>query len=137
MLKQVQDAVRRLFRAEGQEGITTPPGETATFTLQFGDLEVGSLELRDGVWEFKYSRAFRDQLDDGESVHPLVDFPDSAKVYQSNELWPFFMARIPSVSQPRVLEEIERRGLDQTSASQLLQAFGERSIANPFRLRAV
>lgn len=135
MLKHATRVVVGWFRSEGQEDIGTSPAERALFTLQFEQLTIGSLGLRDGVWEFKYSPEFRAQIEPEDGVQPLVDFPDVTRVYRSSDLWPFFMARIPSVSQPRVLEEIERRGLDQTSASQLLRAFGERSIANPFRLR--
>lgn len=138
MLKQLKDTTsrlaRRLFGDEGQEGIATSVHEDADFTLQFGQLEVGSLHVRSGVWEFRYSTEFQAQLTKTDGVQPLVDFPDASKAYRSKELWPFFMARIPSISQPRVQEEIERQGLDQTSPVQLLRAFGERSIANPFLL---
>ena len=135
MLKNAARAVVGWFRGEGQEDIGTSQTEKALFTLLFEQLIVGTLELRDGVWVFKYSPEFEAQLDHEDSVRPLVDFPDVTKTYKSRDLWPFFMARIPSISQPRVLEEIQRQGLDQTSASQLLRAFGERSIANPFLLR--
>ena len=126
--------VRGLFRSEGQEHVGASPKEQASFVLVFDGLEIGVLTVRDGVWEFKYSSEFRKQADAPDRVLPLIDFPDVAKVYRSEDLWPFFMSRIPSVAQPKVIEEIERRGLDQTSAPELLRAFGERSIANPFRL---
>jgi hypothetical protein len=127
---------RLFFRAEGQEEIGTRPDERASFTLLFGELKVGSLDLRDGIWEFRYSPEFRAQVRTPGGLDPLVDFPDPDRVYRSDDLWPFFIARIPSVAQPQVLAEIQRRGLDQRSAPQLLRAFGERSIANPFLLRA-
>ena len=125
-----------LFRAEGQEEIEAQPGERASFTLLFGKLEVGALKLHDGIWEFRYSQPFREQVSTDGGVSPLIDFPDPERTYSSDELWPFFVARIPSLSQPQVLAEVERRGLDQKSAPQLLRAFGERSIANPFLLKA-
>jgi hypothetical protein len=131
-----QRAVRHWFREEGQENIGTSSEEQATFVLQFGALVVGTLQLLEGHWEFNYSEAFRSQLAQGAGVQPLVEFPDVTRTYRSPELWPFFQARIPSVSQPRVLEEIERKGLDQRSAAELLKAFGERSIANPFLLKS-
>lgn len=136
MLKHAARVVAGWFRGEGQENMGTSPDERALFILQLDELTIGSLTLRDGVWEFEYSPEFRAQPSNEIGVQPLVDFPDVEKVYRSPDLWPFFLARIPSVSQPRVLEEIERRGLDQKSASQLLRAFGERSIANPFLLRS-
>jgi hypothetical protein len=136
MLKYAAHVVRGWFGGEGQEEIGTSPKERASFTLQLDQLEIGYLDLNEGVWEFKYSQAFIAQIGSEEGVQPLVDFPDVRRTYRSQDLWPFFMARIPSVSQPRVIEEIERRGIDERSASQLLRAFGERSIANPFLLRS-
>ena len=139
MIKATKKATKSLIRwlkAEGQEGIETPQTEEATFRLDFGDLEVGTLELRAGVWEFRYSDTFRHQVGTEGGVRPLIDFPDVSKPYRSDELWPFFMARIPSPAQPRILAEITRRGIDRTSTLDLLRAFGEWSIANPFRLHA-
>ncbi len=126
-------ALKRLFigyRAEDHEGIETPPNVDATFSLRYGDLPVGSLSLHNGAWKFHYSREFRAQY----VVKPLVDFPDPDKEYRSQYLWPFFMARIPSVAQPQVKETIEQEGLDQHSDVQLLKRFGERTISNPFVL---
>lgn len=128
--------IRQLFRPEGQAQVATPDHEPATFILRYGNLEVGSLHLREGEWMFEYSPSFRDQLARPAGVQPLLEFPDVQRTYRSAELWPFFLARIPSAAQPQVQEEIDRRGLDATNAAQLLKAFGERSIANPFLLLA-
>jgi hypothetical protein len=136
VIESAKALLRSWFGAEGQEAIRTPSGERARFRLEFDSLEVGTLELSDDVWRFRYSDAFREQHTQDGGVHPLVDFPDVSKVYQAEELWPFFMARIPSPSQPRIMDEIQRRGLDQNNAPELLRAFGEWSIANPFRLLA-
>ncbi len=131
------DVIKSWFRAEGQERITTSSSEKAGFALQLGELPIGTLELREGVWTFRYSPEFQSQLQAETPIQPLVDFPDPKKVYKSTELWPFFMARIPSVSQPKVQREIQTKGLDENSATQLLRAFGERSIANPFVLHPI
>ena len=130
-----QRAMRGWFEVDGQDEVATPSDETASFRLRFGDLEVADLTLEKGIWEFQYTDSFRRQLSKG-GVQPLIDFPDANRAYRSQHLWPFFVARIPSVAQPRVQEEIVRRGLDQTSAPQLLKAFGERSISNPFVLQS-
>ncbi len=119
------------FRAEGQEEIQTPQGVTASFSLQYHDLEVGTLRLKDGVWQFRYSPEFRRQSD----LTPLVAFPDVSKTYESDTLWPFFMARIPGISQPEIRELIEAEGLDEHSAVDLLRRFGKRTISNPFILQ--
>jgi HipA-like protein len=119
-----------LLRPEGHEGIVTPGTEHAQFLLRYGDLLVGTLRLQDGTWEFEYSPEFRDQS----VVKPLVDFPAADKRYRAEELWPFFMARIPSLAQPKVRRAIEEEGLDAHSDVQLLRRFGQQTIANPFVL---
>lgn len=120
----------RFARDEGQEDIATPSDVHATFTLSYGDLVLGTLTLDHGTWEFQYSDSFKRQSD----VKPLLDFPVKDKVYTSTELWPFFMARIPSISQPRIRTAIEEEGLDANSDVALLRRFGQRTIANPFIL---
>ena len=136
MLKRTRKVLQRLFRAEDRQDLATPSSEVARFLLQFDELEVGTLGLSEGVWEFRYTPQFRSQMAAEGGVHPLIDFPDVNRVYRSEELWPFFMARIPSISQPQILEEIQKKGLDKKNPVQLLRAFGERSIANPFLLRS-
>jgi len=131
----IVSTIRRLFRAEGQEQASTPLKEEASFVLLYEDLDVGYLRLRDGAWEFRYSPAFKSQVALQDGVKPLLEFPDPEKIYTSPDLWPFFLARIPSIAQPLIREEIEKQGLDVNNAAQLLRAFGERSIANPFRLQ--
>ncbi len=125
---------RRFFRAEGQEQAATPLQDQASFILRYGALEVGYLRLRHGVWEFEYAPEFKAQVEEPDGVQPLLEFPDPHKLYSSSDLWSFFLTRIPSIAQPQIREEIERQGLDATNAAQLLRAFGERSISNPFRL---
>jgi HipA-like protein len=126
-------AIRRIFlsyRTDGHQGIETPVHEDATFQLHYGDLPIGVLQLHEGWWIFRYSPEFIGQGD----VQPLVDFPNVHKTYRSASLWPFFMARIPSLAQPQVRETIKQEGLDEHSDVQLLRRFGRRTIANPFVL---
>lgn len=131
MLETLRRIMLRL-RADGQEEIRTPAHQDATFVLRYGDLEVGSLRLHAGVWEFRYSQAFQEQSD----VQPLIDFPDVSKPYQAEALWPFFLARIPSVAQPKVKAVISAEGLDEHSDVDLLRFFGKKTIGNPFILVA-
>lgn len=132
MLAGVKAVLRRL-RAEGQDEIETPDSEEAIFVLHYGDLEVGSLHLRDGLWTFIYCDDFKRQS----VVQPLVDFPDPTKTYSSDALWPFFMARIPSIAQPQVQETIATEGLDQHNSAEMLRRFGRTAISNPFVLEPV
>jgi HipA-like protein len=129
--------MRKLFkmalswlRDEGHEGLETRPGEEGTFVLRYRSLVIGTLRVHAGMWQFAYSDEFKRQNE----VRPLVDFPDVDKKYESPVLWPFFLARIPSVAQPKVRHTIDEEGIDERSAVQLLERFGERSIANPFTL---
>lgn len=118
------------WRTEDHEGMETPRGETWIFSLKYDELLVGTLTLTGGVWEFSYSPEFQKQRE----VQPIIDFPDLDRTYRSQSLWPFFMARIPSLSQPKVQATIESEGLDKSNAAQLLRRFGEKTISNPFRL---
>jgi HipA-like protein len=117
-------------RAEGHEAVVTPEGVDAQFVLVYGDLVIGTLRLHQQTWEFAYSRQFIDQSD----VKPLIDFPDVTKVYRADDLWPFFMARIPSMAQPKVQDVISKEGIDQTSDVELLRRFGRETITDPFVL---
>lgn len=127
-------ALRKLLWGEEETGLETPQNERATFVLEYEELVLGILRLADGKWEFEYSPEFVTQLKKPGAVKPLVDFPDPNKTYVSRDLWPFFLSRIPSLSQPAVREEVDRQNLDPASETQLLRAFGKRSIANPFEL---
>ena len=108
----------------------TPTGESALFLLKYGSMTVGDLSLHDGVWRFAYSPEFQRQRE----IRPIIDFPDVSRTYESESLWPFFMARIPSLSQPKVQEAITKEGLDRSNSAELLRRFGERTISNPFLL---
>jgi hypothetical protein len=63
-------------------------------------------------------------------------FPDVDKVYESKELWQFFVMRILSPEQPEVEEIIKHEHIKEDDAVSLLRRFCEYTIANLFRLRA-
>ena len=54
-----------------------------------------------------------------------------AQAYTSEELYPFFIQRIPSLSQPKVNEAVEKEKIDRTSAP------GTKLLVNNLRLFAV
>jgi hypothetical protein len=70
-------------------------------------------------------------------LRPLIDFPDVDKIYESKELWQFFLMRILSPAQAEVEEILKGEHIREDDAVSLLKRFGERTITNPFRLRAV
>ena len=100
------------------------------FGLGYKELEVGTLTFKDGEWVFKYSDDFKNQ----NIIQPLVDFPDVTKTYRSDELWPFFLSRIPGLAQPAVKELLKKEQIDENDEAALLKRFGKTSIANPFTL---
>ncbi len=118
------------FIPKGLENSTIKEGEYAHFTISYKDLKIGSLELNEGLWHFSYSDSFKNQA----QLPPLPDFPDVQKVYTKDELWPFFIIRIPSLKQPKVQKIISKENIDASSQVELLKRFGEKSISNPFQL---
>lgn len=113
------------------EGISKPSTQaTALFNLRLGNLDVADLKLANGQWEFRYSEDFKLQTE----IRPLVGFPDTHRIYRSETLWPFFVLRVPSLSQPAVQDYIRRSNDTRVDEVTLLRKFGRRSIANPFEL---
>lgn len=119
------------FLPQGLEKSKVKEDEYAQFTILYKGLEIGTLELKEGMWHFSYSDEFKEQ----DQISPLPDFPDTNKVYTSDELWPFFIIRIPSLKQPKVQKIISKEHIDSTSQVELLKRFGEKSISNPFQLK--
>lgn len=119
-----------IWKTGSHKLIATPPHEVAVFILIYNELKIGLLTLNEGVWEFAYTDEFKNQ----NTISPLVQFPDSGKVYISQELWPFFSYRIPGLSQPSVQKIIKKDSIDQSNEVALLKKFGEFSVYNPFKL---
>jgi HipA-like protein len=108
----------------------TPKGRRESFRLIHGSLTVGTLTVENGLWTFKYSEDFRKRQD----LRPIVQFPDTSRTYNSEELWPFFGMRIPSISQPAVRNAVRQEGIDANDKVQMLRRFGRRTISTPFEL---
>jgi len=107
-----------------------PLEEKLAFKVMWETHEIGTLTADKGEWTFSYSDEFRGQNE----IKPIADFPDVKRVYRSRTLWPFFALRIPSPEQPAVREFIRTLPQKRPDEGILLKEFGERSIANPFRL---
>src|SRR5688572_17913176 len=82
------------------KAVEAPPEVRAEFKLFFEELLVGTLSVADALWKFEYSSDFKKQ----DELRPLVDFPDLDKIYESKELWQFFIMRIPSPERAEVEE---------------------------------
>lgn len=102
----------------------------ADFVLLYDKLRVGNLSLHDGRWRFEYTDEFREHPE----LRPLTEFPDTERRYESDELWPFFATRIPSLKRAEVKEVIDEESIDSRDQLQLLRRFGKRTISNPFVL---
>ena len=100
------------------------------FRLLHGKHLIGALTYDDGIWIFRYSEEFKQRQD----LRPIIQFPDKGRVYESDELWPFFGMRIPSLKQPGVEKVVESEHIDPTDRVELLKRFGRRTISNPYEL---
>lgn len=111
---------------------STPDDSIVRFILFHNNLRIGTLSSNGEQWTFQYSSAFRKQ----KNLRPLIEFPDLDKTYRTDDLWPFFELRIPSLHQPSVANAIAREQIDPTDEAALLKRFGRRTITNPFELVA-
>jgi hypothetical protein len=119
--------ILKLFKSEeGQEDFYTPTDVEVVFSLTYRALEIGTLSLNEGQWTFQYSESFKKQ----DKIKPLLDFPNVNRKYTSEELYPFFIQRIPGVGQ-------NVRKFENLSEVELLKKFGKQTISNPFVLQAV
>lgn len=114
----------------GRESIQTPTDAKAHFRLLYDQIPIADLSVSDGCWSLRYTDEFRSH----QELRPLVEFPDVDRTYTSDELWPFFAMRIPSLQQSNIRSIVEREQIDATDDVKLLQRFGRRAISNPFEL---
>ena len=122
--------IKKFLNPSGSENFKVVANEFAQFKLNLENLTVGFLKFENGNWFFEYSQDFKDSS----RIKPLANFPDINKVYKSDTLWPFFVARIPSLSRNRVKQAVEKEGIKETDIISLLSQFGCKTITNPFEL---
>ena len=119
----------KLLEEEQPMKLSTHNSE-GVFILKIEDLIIGTLSLKDGLWIFRYSDAFREQ----DRYRRLIGFSDMEKVYKSDTLWPFFKLRIPGLKQPLIKEILESEDIDVTDEVGLLKRFGKLNVSNPYVL---
>lgn len=109
------------------------PGESAeaTFLLVYGELVIGTLSYSEGRWKFEYTEEFKERDD----LRPLFRFRDKNEKYEQEDLWQFFMSRIPSAERTDVEEVVLEEEIDERDLIKLLETFGRRTSANPYELR--
>lgn len=133
MTVKFSDIIQKFWKSEGQEDLTTPIDEKVTFGVFYKTLPIGELTLSKGLWTFSYAQMFKQQNE----IKPIVDFPDVNKQYKSEGLFPFFIHRIPSLSQPKVQATIKKEDIDKNNEVEMLKRFGEYAITNPFRVSLI
>lgn len=127
MLKKL---AKTLWHNEGMENRVTPDDVQVQFNLSYGKLVIGFLSINQGKWTFEYSEEFKRQSE----ILPLSNFPNKETVYTSEELWPFFASRIPSVAQLEGMVKTKKEELTERNEVSLLRKYGQRTITNPFVL---
>ena len=126
---------KKLFSKNNEHVVVElPESENATFELKVDDIIIGTLHCDHGVWEFKYTDAFKQHSDE---YNKIIGFSDLNKTYRNAILWPFFQTRIPGLKQPAVQEILAREKISQTNEVELLKRFGKRTISNPYELELV
>jgi HipA-like protein len=130
MLTTISIKLGKLWNSDGKEELGTPKNVEMVFILKYHNLVIGYLKLKNGIWSYEYSEDFKNQTE----IAVLPDFPDKNKIYSSEFLYPFFIQRIPSPSQPKVKETLEREKIKPDNIAELLKRFGRFSISNPFHL---
>jgi HipA-like protein len=130
MLSKFKRLLEMRRRSMPGQPIRSAPLSGAEFRLMYGPLTVGILQARNRQWIFRYTDEFKKRGD----LRPIVQFPDTNRVYESGDLWPFFGLRIPSLKQPSVRATLDREHIDDKDQVQLLRRFGRRTVSNPFVL---
>ena len=95
-----------------------------------GRLLVGKLTKDGDSYEFRYSDQFAETTD----IPPLPGFPDRGKAYRSQDLWPFFISRLPPSDRPDVQAVIREQGIEPENALEMLGKLSKRAVSSPYEL---
>lgn len=112
-----------------KKGIKSLTDENVVFELKYKNLLIGMLKykFKEDQWCFEYSEEFKNQKD----IAPILSFPNTDKVYSGKALWSFFTSRIPDNTSESIDNKEKKTN---TSLIDLLKAYGQRTITNPFDL---
>jgi HipA-like protein len=129
----IQKLKKAFWKVDGMEYSDSPFTSHGAFHLMYGSKLIGVLSYENKKWKFAYSYDFKADA----NVKPIMDFPDISKIYISEQLWPFFALRIPSLNQPYQIKKIRKAKIAKDDAVGLLKIFGSHTITNPYRLQAI
>jgi len=133
----VKEKIKNIFKKLTPWSIDNefiPIGENTKngkFELLFENKVIGTLEYKNNKWIFKYSDEYKKE----NFMLPLLNFPDVNKIYEFEDLVPFFATRIPNLNQPFHQKKIDKYNGDKNNLVSLLKIFGKKSINNPFELK--
>ncbi|HNP17991.1 MAG TPA: HipA N-terminal domain-containing protein [Fulvivirga sp.] len=122
--------LKKYLTSSSHRKLLVEKNKEASFKLMLDDMEVGRLSYKEPHWMFVYTEEFKEN----HGIKPLATFPDINKKYKSEELWPFFSSRIPSLARTKVKNAILEEGIKENDLLALLNRFGKRTITNPFEL---
>lgn len=108
--------------------------EKNVFILKYKNLAIGELRFINNIWEFQYTEEFKKC---SKEFNHIAGFSNLEKTYKNEELWPFFLTRIPGLKQPAIKEILEKEHIDASNKFELLKRFGRESIHNPYELELV
>ncbi len=128
----IKSFVKKYLTPSSHSDLKVKESKEATFQLNLDDMVVGILSFKDGNWMFKYSNEYKEH-----GLSPISGFPSIGKVYRSEDLWPFFSSRIPSLARQNIQDKIKKKGINENDYLELLRFFGKRTITNPFELNNI
>jgi HipA-like protein len=126
----INKLINKIWKVDGMDYSDTPTNSKGIFNLYFGDQLIGILTYDNSIWTFRYS----DEYIANQNLKPIIDFPDPEKTYHSEQLWPFFATRIPTLNQPFQLKKVRKAKIKANDSVGLLRLFGNETITNPFKL---
>ena len=122
-----------LWKVDGMDFNDNPAGSKGVFQLKYRKQVIGILSYENKHWTFLYTDEFKKNQD----LRPIIDFPDTGKIYINEQLWPFFASRIPTLNQSYQYKKIAKAKIKKDDSVGLLKVFGNETITNPFRLQAL
>ncbi len=132
-IKNIKNGIMSLLLPWAQENPNSPEKYQAKqetcFELKYKNKIIGYLEYKGKKCIFKYSDEFKKA-----PFTSITNFPNLDKIYEFDELPPFFAARIPTLNQPFHYYKLKKYHGDKDDLVTLLEIFGRRSINNPFEL---
>jgi HipA-like protein len=126
----INKLINKIWKVDGMDYSDTPSNSKGAFKLYFGDQLIGTLTYENNIWTFSYSDEYRKN----QNLKPIIDFPDPEKTYVSEQLWPFFASRIPTLNQPFQHKKVRKARIKSDDSVGLLRLFGYETITNPFKL---